>query len=162
MSSNNDERSSSDSESWKQSENMEQTPDDDSSSIINFPLDTSEGRSLPNVLKRISNIVALKSNVSFKDVSSSHEWVLSCLLYMRLLTMKFIEIISSQNLRSYKDSQLRSYWMPDSVSKQCYECGERFTTFRRRHHCRVCGQIFCSKCCSDQIPGKIMGCTGIL
>lgn len=128
VSSNNDERSSSDSESWKQSENMEQTPDDDSSSIINFPLDTSEGRSLPNVLKRISNIVALKSN----------------------------------NLRSYKDSQLRSYWMPDSVSKQCYECGERFTTFRRRHHCRVCGQIFCSKCCSDQIPGKIMGCTGDL
>ncbi|XP_011694487.1 PREDICTED: 1-phosphatidylinositol 3-phosphate 5-kinase-like [Wasmannia auropunctata] len=127
VSSNNDERSSSDSESWKQSESTEQTPDDDSGSIINFPLDTSEGRSLPNVLKRISNIVALKSN----------------------------------NLRSYKDSQLRSYWMPDSVSKQCYECGERFTTFRRRHHCRVCGQIFCSKCCSDQIPGKIMGCTDL-
>ncbi|XP_032663167.1 1-phosphatidylinositol 3-phosphate 5-kinase isoform X1 [Odontomachus brunneus] len=127
-SSNNDERSSSDSESWKQSESTERTPDDDSTSIINFPLDTREGRSLPNVLKRISNIVALKSN----------------------------------NLRSYKDSQLRSYWMPDSVSKQCYECGERFTTFRRRHHCRVCGQIFCSKCCSDQIPGKIMGCTGDL
>ncbi|KYM87614.1 1-phosphatidylinositol-3-phosphate 5-kinase [Atta colombica] len=128
VSSNNDERSSSDSESWKQSESTEQTPDDDSTSIMNFPLDTNEGRSLPNVLKRISNIVALKSN----------------------------------NLRSYKDSQLRSYWMPDSVSKQCYECGERFTTFRRRHHCRVCGQIFCSKCCSDQIPGKIMGCTGDL
>ncbi|XP_011640155.1 1-phosphatidylinositol 3-phosphate 5-kinase isoform X2 [Pogonomyrmex barbatus] len=128
VSSNNDERSSSDSESWKQSESTEQTPDDDSASIMNFPLDTSEGRSLPNVLKRISNIVALKSN----------------------------------NLRSYKDSQLRSYWMPDSVSKQCYDCGERFTTFRRRHHCRVCGQIFCSKCCSDQIPGKIMGCTGDL
>ncbi|XP_014488639.1 PREDICTED: 1-phosphatidylinositol 3-phosphate 5-kinase [Dinoponera quadriceps] len=125
---NNDERSSSDSESWKQSESTERTPDDDNTSIINFPLDTREGRSLPNVLKRISNIVALKSN----------------------------------NLRSYKDSQLRSYWMPDSVSKQCYECGERFTTFRRRHHCRVCGQIFCSKCCSDQIPGKIMGCTGDL
>lgn len=68
MSSNNDERSSSDSESWKQSESTGQTPDDDSASIINFPLDTSEGRSLPNVLKRISNIVALKSNVSFKDV----------------------------------------------------------------------------------------------
>lgn len=64
VSSNNDERSSSDSESWKQTESTEQTPDDDSSSMINFPLDTSEGRSLPNVLKRISNIVALKSNVS--------------------------------------------------------------------------------------------------
>lgn len=127
VSSNNDERNSSDSDSWKQSESAEQTPDDDSTSMINFSL-AGEGRSLPNVLKRISNIVALKSN----------------------------------NLRSYKDSQLRSYWMPDSVSKQCYECGERFTTFRRKHHCRVCGQIFCSKCCSDQIPGKIMGCTGDL
>ncbi|XP_076280826.1 1-phosphatidylinositol 3-phosphate 5-kinase fab1 isoform X3 [Lasioglossum baleicum] len=123
-----EEQSSSDSESWKQSESTEKTPEDDSTSMMNFPLDTREGRSLPNVLKRISNIVALKSN----------------------------------NLRSYKDSQLRSYWMPDSVSKQCYECGERFTTFRRRHHCRVCGQIFCSKCCCDQIPGKIMGCIGDL
>ncbi|KOC63940.1 Putative 1-phosphatidylinositol 3-phosphate 5-kinase [Habropoda laboriosa] len=128
VSSINEDQSSSDSESWKQSESIEKSPEDDSSSIMNFPLDSREGRSLPNVLKRISNIVALKSN----------------------------------NLRSYKDSQLRSYWMPDSVSKQCYECGERFTTFRRRHHCRVCGQIFCSKCCSDQIPGKIMGCTGDL
>jgi 1-phosphatidylinositol-3-phosphate 5-kinase len=52
--------------------------------------------------------------------------------------------------------------MPDSVSKECYECCERFTTFRRRHHCRVCGQIFCSQCCNQQIPGKIFGCTGDL
>lgn len=63
VSSNNDERNSSDSDSWKQSESTEQTPDDDSTSMINFSL-ASEGRSLPNILKRISNIVALKSNVS--------------------------------------------------------------------------------------------------
>lgn len=63
VSSNNDERNSSDSDSWKQSESAEQTPDDDSTSMINFSL-AGEGRSLPNVLKRISNIVALKSNVS--------------------------------------------------------------------------------------------------
>ncbi|OXU27408.1 hypothetical protein TSAR_004798 [Trichomalopsis sarcophagae] len=126
---NNDEQSSSgDSESWKQPGSTEKSPSEDTSSLMSFSVDTTEGRSLPNVLKRISNIVALKSN----------------------------------NLQSYKDSQLRSYWMPDSVSKQCYECGERFTTFRRRHHCRVCGQIFCSKCCCDEIPGKIMGCTGDL
>jgi len=67
VSSNNDEHSSSDSESWKQSESTEQTPDDDSTSMMNFPLDSSEGRSLPDVLKRISNIVALKSNVRTHD-----------------------------------------------------------------------------------------------
>ncbi|XP_011310721.1 putative 1-phosphatidylinositol 3-phosphate 5-kinase [Fopius arisanus] len=120
--------SSGDSESWRQLDSLEKTPEDDTSTQMTFPLDASEGRSLPNVLKRISNIVASKSS----------------------------------SLKSYKDSQLRSFWMPDSVAKQCYECTERFTTFRRRHHCRVCGQIFCSKCCSDEIPGKIMGCTGDL
>ncbi|XP_044581623.1 putative 1-phosphatidylinositol 3-phosphate 5-kinase isoform X2 [Cotesia glomerata] len=122
-----DQSSSGDSGSWRV-DGSEKTPEDSSSSSMAFSLDASEGRSLPNVLKRISNIVALKSN----------------------------------NLKSYKDSHLRSYWMPDKKAKQCYECCERFTTFRRRHHCRVCGQIFCSKCCSDEIPGKIMGCTGDL
>lgn len=52
--------------------------------------------------------------------------------------------------------------MPDSVSRECYECTEKFTTFRRRHHCRICGQIFCSQCCSQKIPGKIVGCSGDL
>ncbi|KAF5299848.1 hypothetical protein FQA39_LY11385 [Lamprigera yunnana] len=93
-----------------------------------YQVDVTEGRSLPNVLKRISNLLALKST----------------------------------NLQAYSDTELKQYWMPDSVSKECYECGEKFTTFRRRHHCRVCGQIFCSQCCSQQIPGKIFGCTGDL
>lgn len=57
---------------------------------------------------------------------------------------------------------MKQYWMPDSVSKECYECCEKFTTFRRKHHCRVCGQIFCSHCCNQHIPGKIFGCTGDL
>lgn len=64
ISPNNDEQSSSgDSESWKQSDSVEKTPEEDTSSVMNLSLDTTEGRSLPNVLKRISNIVALKSGV---------------------------------------------------------------------------------------------------
>lgn len=50
--------------------------------------------------------------------------------------------------------------MPDSQCKECYDCSEKFTTFRRRHHCRLCGQIFCSRCCNQEIPGKFMGYTG--
>lgn len=58
------------------------------------------------------------------------------------------------------DQQLvesRRYWMPDSVSVNCYECSAKFGTFRRRHHCRVCGQIFCSKCCDIFIKGETIG-----
>nr|XP_045605242.1 1-phosphatidylinositol 3-phosphate 5-kinase-like isoform X2 [Procambarus clarkii] len=64
--------------------------------------------------------------------------------------------------QQYKDSDFKQYWLPDSVSRECYECEEKFTTFRRRHHCRVCGQIFCSRCCNSMIPGKIIGYTGEL
>jgi hypothetical protein len=32
--------------------------------VTQFPVDVGEGRSLPNVLKRISNLLALKSTVS--------------------------------------------------------------------------------------------------
>lgn len=49
-------------------------------------------------------------------------------------------------------TQLRSrllskdFWMRDENAKDCFHCGESFSTFRRKHHCRTCGQIFDSKC----------------
>ena len=42
----------------------------------------------------------------------------------------------------------RQHWMPDKLCKQCYACDLPFTVFRRRHHCRLCGQVFCSNCSS--------------
>ena len=42
---------------------------------------------------------------------------------------------------SYSESTLRQYWMPDAVSSDCYDCASTFTTFRRKHHCRICGQV---------------------
>ena len=52
---------------------------------------------------------------------------------------------------------MRQYWMADRTCKECYECGQTFTTFRRRHHCRICGQIFCAKCCNEYAPGEMFG-----
>eukprot|EP00794_Sanderia_malayensis_P017724 gene17724-19496_t len=54
----------------------------------------------------------------------------------------------------------KQYWMPDEHCKECYECGGKFSTFRRRHHCRICGQIFCSRCCGQEVPGRTVGFTG--
>src|SRR5262245_46985131 len=62
-----------------------------------------------------------------------------------------------RQLKDYNRSDFRQYWMPDSRGKECYECQEKFTTFRRRHHCRICGQIFCSRCCYQAIPGRLLG-----
>ena len=54
----------------------------------------------------------------------------------------------------------RSYWMPDRLCKICYSCEESFTMYRRRHHCRVCGQVFCDRCCSYYIDGALVNLIG--
>lgn len=43
--------------------------------------------------------------------------------------------------------------MPDRYCKACYGCEEAFTMYRRRHHCRMCGQVFCNTCSSFYIDG---------
>lgn len=40
----------------------------------------------------------------------------------------------------------KKYWMNDSFVSECLNCFKPFTAFRRKHHCRFCGQIFCSAC----------------
>lgn len=42
----------------------------------------------------------------------------------------------------------------------CYDCGVTFSFFRRRHHCRLCGQIFCFECSEQFIDGAPHGHTG--
>ncbi|KAK4468558.1 hypothetical protein MN116_007753 [Schistosoma mekongi] len=34
------------------------------------------------------------------------------------------------------------------VGRYCASCNRSFNFIRRRHHCRRCGHIFCSKCCN--------------
>ena len=47
---------------------------------------------------------------------------------------------------SFDRNDQKQHWMPDSLCKQCYACETPFTVFRRRHHCRLCGRVFCSNC----------------
>lgn len=43
-------------------------------------------------------------------------------------------------------------WIEDSDAASCFRCRTEFSTMRRRHHCRACGQIFCHACSSKQAP----------
>lgn len=36
-------------------------------------------------------------------------------------------------------------WVPDALAPDCYACHAHFTFIRRRHHCRACGNCFCSR-----------------
>ncbi|XP_069975794.1 1-phosphatidylinositol 3-phosphate 5-kinase isoform X2 [Penaeus vannamei] len=105
-----------------------------------------------------SSLTSSVSSLVMKPASSGHDRTLPNVL------TRIRNIIDNRGStpQQYKDSDFKQYWLPDSVSRECYECEEKFTTFRRRHHCRVCGQIFCSRCCNSMIPGKIIGYTGEL
>jgi 1-phosphatidylinositol-3-phosphate 5-kinase len=96
--------------------------------VEEYQVDPTLGRTPLNVVKRISNLLAMKD----------------------------------KDLNDYKNTELQKLWMPDSKSIDCYDCNLKFNTFRRKHHCRLCGQIFCSRCCSTLVPGKIIMVTGEL
>ena len=72
----------------------------------------------------------------------------------------------------------KEYWMKDENARDCFYCGDPFTTFRRKHHCSksscshiawhsidtctgTCGQIFDAKCTSP-VSGQYFGQAGVL
>ncbi|EKM61454.1 uncharacterized protein PHACADRAFT_190619 [Phanerochaete carnosa HHB-10118-sp] len=56
----------------------------------------------------------------------------------------------------------RDYWMDDELCKECYDCKSVFTAWRRKHHCRICGQVYCSRCASHIIKGHRFGQDGAI
>ncbi|XP_067899035.1 lateral signaling target protein 2 homolog isoform X2 [Heterodontus francisci] len=57
----------------------------------------------------------------------------------------------TSNLNSTK-LEVPPEWIADSACHQCMSCKAPFTIIRRRHHCRNCGKIFCSRCSSQSAP----------
>ncbi|XP_058005132.1 1-phosphatidylinositol-3-phosphate 5-kinase FAB1B isoform X2 [Hevea brasiliensis] len=54
--------------------------------------------------------------------------------------------------RSEPPTVSRDFWMPDQSCRVCYECDSQFTIINRRHHCRLCGRVFCAKCTANSVP----------
>ncbi|XP_061459424.1 myotubularin-related protein 3 isoform X6 [Rhineura floridana] len=43
-------------------------------------------------------------------------------------------------------------WLPDHLAAHCYGCDSAFWLVSRKHHCRNCGNVFCSSCCNQKVP----------
>ena len=39
-----------------------------------------------------------------------------------------------------------SDWIQDGHRDNCHVCARKFSPFRRKHHCRTCGEVICSTC----------------
>ena len=71
------------------------------------------------------------------------------------------EVVSARLEQMRKQVLSKEFWMADEICKECFRCGDPFTAFRRKHHCRTCGCIFDSKCTSI-ISGARFGVQGSL
>ena len=50
----------------------------------------------------------------------------------------------------------REEWAQDRNYPQCHLCKANFTVFNRRHHCRICGLVFCDKCTSNSLTANLL------
>jgi hypothetical protein len=48
----------------------------------------------------------------------------------------------------------RTHWTGDDEVDYCQRCNVRFELLLRKHHCRMCGGIFCAPCSSESVDGR--------
>lgn len=55
----------------------------------------------------------------------------------------------------------RMHWKADSSTSICKCCHKSFHFFRRRHHCRQCGEVVCWSCSKNRMSTFIPGCESV-
>ncbi len=48
--------------------------------------------------------------------------------------------------KSKPSEYVKKQWINDEDTNCCFDCRKIFSATRRRHHCRCCGEIYCSEC----------------
>uniref|UniRef100_A0A452TDU3 FYVE and coiled-coil domain-containing protein 1 n=1 Tax=Ursus maritimus TaxID=29073 RepID=A0A452TDU3_URSMA len=48
-------------------------------------------------------------------------------------------------------------WLGDAKGSHCHDCKREFSWMVRRHHCRICGRVFCYYCCNNYVLTKPSG-----
>ncbi|XP_072165513.1 uncharacterized protein [Diadema setosum] len=82
---------------------------------------------------------------------------------MGTIKIEGIEIYPAQTEGSpevFSDASFRlakAKWVSDEEATFCIACNQKFTQLRRKHHCRMCGRVLCSKCCKEKVPLPQLG-----
>ena len=69
-------------------------------------------------------------------------------------------IIYDENYKSIEPEAKKLFWLPDNLSQNCFSCENKFSLLNRQHHCRICGNIFCSNCSNKQIQFSVSNKNG--
>lgn len=110
-------------------------------SIVDNQMET-----LPETVVQLENLKDLRTDVTFKIPKSVVD---------TRDGRTIIKYLSDTMGRWDLNVDEKAHWVPDDECSKCCHCSKPFTTLKRRHHCRVCGLIFCNKDCDTvaEIPG---------
>ncbi|XP_057560419.1 FYVE and coiled-coil domain-containing protein 1 isoform X2 [Hippopotamus amphibius kiboko] len=83
----------------------------------------------------------------------------------RYLEERLIELLRDKDALWQKSDALEfqqklsaeERWLGDTEANQCFDCKREFSWMVRRHHCRICGRIFCYYCCNSYTVSKHSG-----
>lgn len=56
-----------------------------------------------------------------------------------------------ENLKENSSVFLEAQWMDSKQFKNCIQCQQAFSVTRRKHHCRLCGHVFCQNCSDNKM-----------
>ncbi|XP_056410937.1 lateral signaling target protein 2 homolog isoform X3 [Hyla sarda] len=116
-------------------------------------LQTNYASDLRSILKTLFEVMATKQEVDDKGKQKKvSQGLRSAALEDCALCQETIS--SSELAAKARDGEFEDPpdWVPDEVCSLCTACKAPFTVIRRKHHCRSCGKIFCSRCSSHSAP----------
>uniref|UniRef100_UPI0037E7EAAE lateral signaling target protein 2 homolog isoform X3 n=1 Tax=Semicossyphus pulcher TaxID=241346 RepID=UPI0037E7EAAE len=116
-------------------------------------LQTNYASDLRSILKTLFEVMATKCEEGDNDKQKKAGPVLrSAVLEDCALCQETIS--SSELAAKAREGQFEDPpdWVPDEACNSCIACKAPFTVIRRKHHCRSCGKIFCSRCSSHSAP----------
>lgn len=125
--------------------------------VRTFDLKTPERRHFSSIL--MSAIMSVRAAASSLDNTES---------IWRPVSMGPVVGVEENHLRASfgrgaKPTQLKATalgpqpWVSDDERRSCTLCDRKFHTLFRKHHCRMCGIIICSKCSPSRVPLPDLG-----
>ncbi|XP_034051075.1 lateral signaling target protein 2 homolog isoform X2 [Thalassophryne amazonica] len=115
-------------------------------------LQTNYASDLRSILKTLFEVMATKCDQKATDNEKKGPVLRSAMLENCALCQEAIP--SSELAAKAREGQFEDppEWVPDDACNSCIACKAPFTVIRRKHHCRSCGKIFCSRCSSHSAP----------
>uniref|UniRef100_A0A668AB91 Lateral signaling target protein 2 homolog n=1 Tax=Myripristis murdjan TaxID=586833 RepID=A0A668AB91_9TELE len=115
-------------------------------------LQTNYASDLRSILKTLFEVMATKCEQGDNEKQKKGPGLRSAGLEDCALCQETIS--SSELAAKARDGQFEDPpdWVPDEACNSCIACKAPFTVIRRKHHCRSCGKIFCSRCSSHSAP----------